>query len=529
MNTKKEDVNAITLPDDKTVEELNANPSNGLGATTSSSRGVNQALSLDGIGDYVYINAEYNVSSLTVEAWVKPASGGGLVVYGKEKVATWEVGESAFAINWNAGSHKLTWIPTGIQLNIWYHTAVTYDGRTVKIYINAELRKEELWEVDIKPSGGYTTIGVNHPGGDEYFFGQIDEVRIFNYARSQEEIQSTMNNKLTGLEDGLVGYWNFDDGAAKDLSENGNDGVLHGDAQIVKASLPDEFIHQEISVVALEDKTVNPDDQFAIDISVRLTEEPPEGAKRSFHSFTFDLAFDPAVLRVVSVKEGDLSRDGVASTSWQTPTIDNKNGLINNIRCGRTAKEDVFVMGVLAMVTFEALDIGSTDLLIKNLRLLSPTVEKIVMRAKHGKIDVYPHGSISGVVLDGVSEEPVPNAKVEVKKNDSSFLANTRTDANGKYIIKNAPVGIFGLKVSKEKYWPKVVSNISVKQGEVTPNANIAISMITPIWVGDEARDFTLLTVKGNLVTLSDFFGKKIVVLSVGNPYGRGAEACVAY
>jgi len=129
----------------------------------------------------------------------------------------------------------------------------------------------------------------------------------------------------------------------------------------------------------------------------------------------------------------------------------------------------------------------------------------------------FPHGSISGVVTDAKSNKPIRDAKVEVTKNGFSFGVSAKTGDDGKYTIENAPVGVFDLSISKVKYLSKVVSDISVKQGDITANVNIAISLITPIQVGDEARDFSLPTIKGKLVTLSDFFGKKLVVFSISN------------
>ena len=46
-----------------------------------------------------------------------------------------------------------------------------------------------------------------------------------------------MNTTLSGKEQGLVGYWNFDDGTAKDLTVNGNDGTFKGDAKVVDSDL----------------------------------------------------------------------------------------------------------------------------------------------------------------------------------------------------------------------------------------------------------------------------------------------------
>jgi len=72
----------------------------------------------------------------------------------------------------------------------------------------------------------------------EYFYGALDEIRIWNVARSQKEIQATINTRLTGKEEGLVAFWHFDDGTAKDLSAHGNDGKLDGNASIVESPRP---------------------------------------------------------------------------------------------------------------------------------------------------------------------------------------------------------------------------------------------------------------------------------------------------
>jgi hypothetical protein len=64
---------------------------------------------------------------------------------------------------------------------------------------------------------------------EEPFLGLIDEVRVWNTARTQAQIQANMNRTLTGNEPGLVGYWRLDDGSGQailDSSLRGNDGRL---------------------------------------------------------------------------------------------------------------------------------------------------------------------------------------------------------------------------------------------------------------------------------------------------------------
>lgn len=76
------------------------------------------------------------------------------------------------------------------------------------------------------------------PFNDSDLDGQMDEVRIWNKARTQSEIQETLFKQLTGKEAGLVGLWNFNDGTARDASTNGFHGQLLGNARILEADYP---------------------------------------------------------------------------------------------------------------------------------------------------------------------------------------------------------------------------------------------------------------------------------------------------
>ena len=99
------------------------------------------------------------------------------------------------------------------QINIWYFLSVVYDSQneTATAYVNGE-------EVDTKNTpeesmsrqnmnlGARSTNTVN-TGATFEFDGIISDVRIWNYARTQAEIQADMHKRLTGNEPGLVGYW----------------------------------------------------------------------------------------------------------------------------------------------------------------------------------------------------------------------------------------------------------------------------------------------------------------------------------
>jgi hypothetical protein len=83
-----------------------------------------------------------------------------------------------------------------LTANTWAHVAATYDGATMRLYVNGV-------EVSSRAQTGAIATSTNplQIGGDsfygQYFTGLIDEVRIYNQALSVDEIQSDMNTPVT--------------------------------------------------------------------------------------------------------------------------------------------------------------------------------------------------------------------------------------------------------------------------------------------------------------------------------------------
>ncbi|MBY5283043.1 transporter substrate-binding domain-containing protein, partial [Aphanizomenon flos-aquae CCAP 1446/1C] len=98
-------------------------------------------------------------------------------------------------------------ITNAINANTWNHIAATYDGTDYKLYVNAVeiFSTSDFKGKNIAPTQELEIGKV----GNTYFEGAIDEVRIWNVARSAGQIQSLLISELEGNEDGLVGYWNF--------------------------------------------------------------------------------------------------------------------------------------------------------------------------------------------------------------------------------------------------------------------------------------------------------------------------------
>jgi len=103
------------------------------------------------------------------------------------------------------GSSQIQFIVEGvITPRAWNHIAVTFDGTTMRLFVNGEQVHSS------QAAAGMTPISepVRYIG--ENFQGKIDEVRMWNVARTQDEIQANMNKTLVGNETGLVAYYPMD-------------------------------------------------------------------------------------------------------------------------------------------------------------------------------------------------------------------------------------------------------------------------------------------------------------------------------
>jgi len=204
----------------------------------------NYGLHLDGADDKIGIldSPELNPNdALTIEAWIKADSWATSiwagVIAGKQgtnpdKGYAFTCGESgrvefthSIDESWNAVS-----TPQILGLNTWYHVAGVYDGTSMKLYVNGILQSSA--DVSGTPTLGTDVVlnfGDNPTWPGRFFHGTLDEMRIWETARTEQEIQDNMTVELTGSEPGLVGYWNMNEGTGtsiSDISGNGNTGTL---------------------------------------------------------------------------------------------------------------------------------------------------------------------------------------------------------------------------------------------------------------------------------------------------------------
>ncbi|MGD8780702.1 MAG: FG-GAP-like repeat-containing protein [Ignavibacteria bacterium] len=215
------------------------------GLNLSNAQPLNNWLEFDGVDDYVSLGNSSILkptTALTVELWAYHAD--------------WaNSNDTRFISNTNSGGYNIQieedilscFVELDdeyqeIEVSVstitegWHHFAVTCDGRYTKFYIDGELQGT------LDAGGSYsltydsdncTFLGAEAWGGcdevrGDYFNGALDDVRIWNVARTEQQIQDNMEIEIDASTTGLAGYWKLNETEGNiALDEKGsNNGTL---------------------------------------------------------------------------------------------------------------------------------------------------------------------------------------------------------------------------------------------------------------------------------------------------------------
>jgi hypothetical protein len=151
------------------------------------------------------------LTNITLETWVYISS-----VATSQRFIT--IGDEVAGIRGN--NHDLNFfIKTGgtiqnltvtsvLSSNKWLHVAGTWDGTTMRLYLNGKEIATSTPSGSLNSSDG--TVKISDSGDDE-FHGMMDEIRVWNDARTVNEIKDNMFQELTGTETGLEHYWKLNE------------------------------------------------------------------------------------------------------------------------------------------------------------------------------------------------------------------------------------------------------------------------------------------------------------------------------
>ena len=207
---------------------------------------TNSSLNFDGDNDIISLSKPLSIGqgNSTVEAWIKVPKIGSGGLQASERVGI-ILGNYPSSRNlgyelYNQGQIRWWWNNGQIDVrgtrdlrdDKWHHVAfvrIASENRFIA-YIDGEIEFNI-----VKSSSSFNMTAAPKIGGDNRsnppnFHGNIDELSVWNVAKTQTEIQSDLKNRLNGNEPNLSNYWNFNEASGTSLqdiaSNNDNNGTL---------------------------------------------------------------------------------------------------------------------------------------------------------------------------------------------------------------------------------------------------------------------------------------------------------------
>jgi len=193
------------------------------GAGVSFGDGVNASATF-GVGDLqsaCLMGAGVNMQSavITFMGWINISSvqsGDWVCAFGlHQKSATWPIwglyptgggnGDIVFGSNINGGTN-LNYTPPSSLTNAWHHVACTYDGTTMRLYVDGVLGADLVHSEGFgyESLGDFHVLGDPNYGASRMFAGGVDDVRVYDSVLTQAQIQACVNTPVGVKADPLL-------------------------------------------------------------------------------------------------------------------------------------------------------------------------------------------------------------------------------------------------------------------------------------------------------------------------------------
>lgn len=203
------------------------------------------ALRLNGQNGYVDLGSGPSArlqGGYTVEAWVSPATTGGVIIAAGDGTQAGSftlrlTASGAFALVHPGAGNTVTSPNAAVSTNRFTHVAAVFESGTTpkgRLYVDGvEVASGPMSFTPSAPSGVVTFAGArpSGTGAAEFFKGDLDEVRVWSKARPAADLARDFRRRLAGVEPGLVTYYRFDEGdgsSVADHTDNGFDGTVRG-------------------------------------------------------------------------------------------------------------------------------------------------------------------------------------------------------------------------------------------------------------------------------------------------------------
>jgi hypothetical protein len=157
-------------------------------------------LDFDGRNDYAQSTSLLGtLTGASLMAWIDldPTFSGDGVIVGQNNFQIRVTNTKKLEVVVNGSAYNYN---TALNVSQWYNVAATYDGANIKLYLNGALVKTQSKTGAIATDASLLTIGRNPntigPIGSSYFKGKIDEVRVFNIALTDSQLQKMVYQEI---------------------------------------------------------------------------------------------------------------------------------------------------------------------------------------------------------------------------------------------------------------------------------------------------------------------------------------------
>ncbi|MEX1382901.1 choice-of-anchor D domain-containing protein, partial [Lutibacter sp.] len=185
-------------------------------------RTFSRSIYFDGVVDYLDAGnvLDLNPSEFTISAWIKRGSASANKSIVSKRDFGYSNGGYDFKItstgkvelSWKNGTIRTIFSNTTIPINVWHQVAVIYNGTEAKLYIDGVLDKTTPLGPPINPTSNSESFIIAAADGEEantsaFFEGNIDEVRVWNKALSEDELHFIMNQEIEDNSDIAGSYF----------------------------------------------------------------------------------------------------------------------------------------------------------------------------------------------------------------------------------------------------------------------------------------------------------------------------------
>lgn len=280
------------------------------------------------LGDSLWIDHFQGKTAFTVEAWVNRSSTGHLHTiisnYSGSYPLLFRIDNDKIGLNVNSAVsvQGSSTIPVGV----WTHLAGTYDGSNIRVYVNGELEGVTAHSSPLQAANSPLRIGGGIANNTEYFLGSIADVRLWDRAKSAEEIKAQMQDILDGTESGLVANYQFNEGSGATTTNSVQANAKHiGSLMNSPAWVAGPVLTQVLCL-----------DEFATIVTATVGTYPD--STTSLHKVTITANETNATYQWIDCDNGNTPINGETNQSFTATKNGNYAVIVDNGFCQSTSE-----------------------------------------------------------------------------------------------------------------------------------------------------------------------------------------------